>query len=65
VDTVGFISDGNPDECGGAAFRQSGRGLETLDDDCWAACVLPKSVSITTSSAAEGMFELVDLLLHE
>ncbi|MEF8865830.1 MAG: hypothetical protein V5A20_08720 [Salinibacter sp.] len=65
MDTVDFISDGNLNESDGAAFRQSGRALETLEDDCWAVCVLPKSASITSSLAVDGMFELVDLLLHE
>lgn len=65
VDTVDFISDGNLNESDGAAFRQSGRALERLDDDRWAACVLPERKSVTSSLAADSMFELVDLLLHE
>lgn len=65
VDTVDFISDGNLNESDGAAFRQSGRALNTLDSDHWATCVLPGRESITSSLAADGMFELVDLLLHE
>lgn len=65
VDTVDFISDGNLSESDGAAFRQSGRALETLDDDRWAVCVLPELGTITSSLAADSMFELVDLLLHE
>ncbi|MFB6098920.1 MAG: hypothetical protein ABEK84_07405 [Salinibacter sp.] len=64
VDTVDFISDGNLNESDGAAFRQSGRALETLDDDHWTVCVLPASASITSSLAADSVFELVDLLLH-
>jgi hypothetical protein len=39
--------------------------LDTLDDDCWAVCVLPKSESITSSLAVKSLFELMDLLLHE
>lgn len=65
VDTIDFISDGNLNESDGAAFRQSGRALETLDDDHWAACVLPEWESITSSLAADSMFNLIDLLLHE
>lgn len=65
VDTVDFVSDENLSESDGAAFRQSGRALDTLDDDCWAVCVLPKSESITSSLAVKSLFELMDLLLHE
>ena len=65
VDTIDFIADGTLNESDGAAFRQSGRALETIGDDHWAICVLPKSESITSSLAADSMFELVDFLLHE
>lgn len=65
VDTVDFVSDENLSESDGAAFRQSGRALDTLDDDCWAVCVLPKSESITSSLAVKSLFELMDLLLHK
>ena len=65
VNTVDFISDGNLSESDGAAFRESGRALDTLGNDCWAVCILPKSESITSSLAVDSMFELVDLLLHE
>lgn len=65
VDTVDFISDENLNESDGAAFRQSGRALDTLDEDHWATCVLPEGASNTSSLAVDGMFELVDLLLHE
>lgn len=65
VDTIDFISDGNLNESDGAAFRQSGRALETLDDDHWAACVLPEWESITSALAADSMFELVDLLMQD
>lgn len=65
VNTVDFISDGNLNASDGAAFRQSGRALEALDDTHWTTCVLPEGESITRALAADGMFELVDLLLHE
>lgn len=65
IGTVDFISDGNLNESDGAAFRQSGRALETLGDDHWAACKLPEEESITSSLASDSMFNLIDLLLHE
>ena len=65
VNTIVFISDDNLNESDGAAFQQSGRALETLDDDRWATCVLPERESIVSSLAVGGMFEVVDLLLYE
>lgn len=65
IDTVDFISEDSLNESDGAAFRQSGRALKKFDDDHWAACFLPEGESITSSLAADSVFELIDLLLHE
>lgn len=65
VDTIDFITNGNLNESDGAAFRRSGRALQTLSDERWADCVLPESDVPVCALAAEGLIELIDHLMHQ
>lgn len=65
IDTIDFISEGGLNESDGLAFRRSGRGLHALNDEQWASCMLPEATSSAHQLAADGIFELIDHLLHE
>mgnify|MGYP000524115988 CR=1 FL=1 len=65
IDSVDFISERGLNESVGPAFERSGRALRKLDSERRASCVLPGTTSRAGQLAMKGLFELIDLLLHD
>jgi len=65
VDTIDFISDGDPNKSDGAAFRRSGRGLENLRGEQLVDILFPEETPAAHRLAVETIGDLVDQLAHD